>query len=106
MVEGGATIITSMLRSRLADRFLLTVAPRFVGGLRAVKSQNGAALDRLPRLCNVHYQWLADDLIILGDFDDAADGAADGAADKADGHEAARTVSQTHAPSGNGSEEP
>ena len=106
MVEGGATIITSMLRSRLADQFLLTVAPRFVGGLRAVKSQNGAAFDRLPRLCNVHYQWLADDLILLGDFDDAADDAAD----DADGHdaadEAARTVSQTHAPSGNGSEEP
>lgn len=75
MVEGGATIITSMLRARLADQFLLTIAPRFVGGLRAVKSLNGAAHGRLASLRNVHYQWLANDLIILGDFDPAGNGA-------------------------------
>ena len=73
MVEGGASIITSVLTSRLADQFLLTVSPRFVGGLRAVNPQrhdesNGDAI-QMPRLRNLHYQWLAEDLIIRGDLD-------------------------------------
>ena len=71
MVEGGASIITSVLTSRLADQFLLTISPRFVGGLRAVKAQDGADCDQMPRLCNLHYQWLAEDLIIRGDLDQA-----------------------------------
>lgn len=63
MVEGGASIITSVLTSRLADQFLLTIAPRFVGGLRAVKPLPFAD-GQLPHLRNLHHQWLAGDLII------------------------------------------
>lgn len=33
MVEGGARVITSFLRCRLADLLVVTVSPRFVGGL-------------------------------------------------------------------------
>jgi 3,4-dihydroxy 2-butanone 4-phosphate synthase/GTP cyclohydrolase II len=69
MVEGGASIITSVLTSRLADQFLLTISPRFVGGLRAVKSQDGTSGDQMPRLRNMHCHWLAGDLIICGDLD-------------------------------------
>ena len=36
MVEGGATVITAFLRARLADSLVLTVAPRLVGGYKAV----------------------------------------------------------------------
>jgi 3,4-dihydroxy 2-butanone 4-phosphate synthase/GTP cyclohydrolase II len=75
MVEGGASIITNVLVSRLADQFLLTISPRFVGGLRAVKSRD-SAYDRMPRLRNLHYQWLAEDLILRGDLA-AADEQAD-----------------------------
>jgi GTP cyclohydrolase II len=76
MVEGGASIITSILKSHLADQFLLTISPRFVGGLRAVQAQDGSEGDRMPRLRNVQFQWLANDLIIRGDLD-SADGEAD-----------------------------
>ena len=71
MIEGGASIITSVLTSHLADQFLLTISPRFVGGLRAVKSQERAHGGQMPRLRNLHYQWLAGDLIIRGDLDRA-----------------------------------
>ncbi len=71
MVEGGASIITSVLTSRLADQFLLTISPRFVGGMRAVKCQNGEDYSHMPRLHNLHYQWLGEDLIIRGDLDGA-----------------------------------
>ena len=36
MVEGGARIITSFLRDRLADLLVLTISPMLVGGLHAV----------------------------------------------------------------------
>jgi GTP cyclohydrolase II len=36
MVEGGGEVITSFLQSRLADHLVLTIAPRFVGGLPAL----------------------------------------------------------------------
>ena len=68
MVEGGSEIITSILSSHLADQFLLTIAPRFVGGLRAVRTQEDVAADRWPALSNIDYEWLAGDLIIRGDL--------------------------------------
>ncbi len=68
MVEGGSEIITSILSSHLADQFLLTIAPRFVGGLRAVRTQEDVAADRWPALSNIDYEWLAGDLVIRGDL--------------------------------------
>ena len=71
MVEGGARVITSVLRQRLAHQLLLTISPRFVGGLRAVNGTPDATDDpklSLPQLCNIHYQWLAEDLILRADF--------------------------------------
>ncbi len=35
MVEGGAQVITSFLSERLVDRIILTIVPRFLGGLHA-----------------------------------------------------------------------
>lgn len=68
MVEGGASIITSLLMSRLADQYLLTVSPRIVAGLRAVKCQPGVDYRRMPHLLNLQYQWLDGDLILRGDL--------------------------------------
>ncbi len=62
MVEGGAEVITAFLLERLADRVALTLAPRFVGGLNAL---------RLPcdvRLQNIRYQILGDDIVIEADI--------------------------------------
>lgn len=62
MVEGGAEVITAFLSAGLANRVALTIAPRFVGGLNAL---------RLPcdmRLQNVRYQVLGNDVIVEGDL--------------------------------------
>ena len=64
MVEGGASIITSMLASGLAQQYLLTISPRLVAGMHAVKPQLG----RMPQLCNLEHQWLGKDLILRGDL--------------------------------------
>ena len=64
MVEGGARIITSFLAERLVDHIVLTVAPRLVGGLRAVRRLVHADPANLPRLRNLRYQWLEEDLVL------------------------------------------
>lgn len=66
MVEGGASVITAFLRAELADAVILTVAPAFVGGYKAV-GQLGDA-DRLcfPRIDDLHSQQLGNELIVWG----------------------------------------
>jgi 3,4-dihydroxy 2-butanone 4-phosphate synthase/GTP cyclohydrolase II len=61
MVEGGSAVITSFLSAPLVDRLVLTLAPRIVGGLRAVS----APCDL--RLRNVTYHSLGTDLIVEAD---------------------------------------
>ena len=67
MVEGGTRIITSFLSDRLVDSIVLTIAPRLIGGVRAVRKLRHADSVHLPRLHNVHYQQLEDDMIMWGD---------------------------------------
>lgn len=62
MIEGGAEIITSALSEQLADQMLLTIAPRFIGGLHAVEPVKQS----LPTLRNMQYDRLGDDLIVWG----------------------------------------
>jgi GTP cyclohydrolase II len=38
MVEGGATVINSVLASRLVDYCVLTITPRIIGGVKAVEN--------------------------------------------------------------------
>lgn len=38
MVEGGAQVIGAFLRARLVDEVVITLSPRFVGGLRALEN--------------------------------------------------------------------
>jgi GTP cyclohydrolase II len=67
MVEGGARIITSVLSDQLVDYVVLTVAPMLVGGLRAVRRLGQSDPVCLPRLRNLHYQRLEEDLVLWGD---------------------------------------
>jgi len=67
MVEGGARVITSFLTQGLVNRVILTIAPRFLGGLQAVEP-NKALQQSAPCLQNVNYQRVGDDLIVWGDF--------------------------------------
>lgn len=67
MVEGGAQIITSFLASRLVDQVVLTVAPMLVGGLRVMDYLGQARTDCFPRLRQVSYQRLGEDLVLRGE---------------------------------------
>lgn len=64
MVEGGARVITNVLASRMADHLLLAIAPRLVGGMRAVHPMN--SLQRMPQLHDVHYQLMSGDVVVWG----------------------------------------
>lgn len=66
MVEGGAQIITSFLAARLVDQVILTIAPLLVGGLRVV---DNLGRGRFPRLSNLTYQRLGEDLVLMGEPD-------------------------------------
>jgi GTP cyclohydrolase II len=68
MVEGGAGILNSFLSDRLADQVVVTISPRFVGGLPALSHGREPRLGSLPRLRNVRYEALAGDLIVWGDL--------------------------------------
>jgi 3,4-dihydroxy 2-butanone 4-phosphate synthase/GTP cyclohydrolase II len=58
MVEGGSSVITAFLTARLVDRLRLTLAPRLVGGLRALSAPCDVQLQ------NVTYRTLGADLIV------------------------------------------
>ena len=63
MVEGGARVLTSFMRAGLGDYAVVTVAPRFLGGLAAVGALAGA---RPPRFAAVTPHRLAGDVVLAG----------------------------------------
>lgn len=63
MVEGGARVITSFLRARLVDQFIITLTPRLIGGLQVIDADGFRPADCLD-LDHVHYQRLDDDIIM------------------------------------------
>ena len=68
MVEGGGRVITAFLKAQLADALVLTVAPRLVGGYRAVgdlQSEGGEAQFRIDPLYSAP---AGQDLIVWGDL--------------------------------------
>ncbi len=67
MVEGGSSIITSILGSDLADQIVVTVSPCLLGGVRAVGSLKGASVAR-PGLVRVRYRLAGDDLLVHSEF--------------------------------------
>ncbi len=67
MVEGGASIITSVLGADLADQLLVTVAPCLLGGVRAINPLDGMGATR-PRLARVRYARAGVDLLVHSEF--------------------------------------
>ena len=68
MVEGGANVITAFLKMRLADALVLTIAPRLVGGYKAVSDLGVASSLQFPALAPLFTQKSGDDLIVWGDL--------------------------------------
>jgi 3,4-dihydroxy 2-butanone 4-phosphate synthase/GTP cyclohydrolase II len=60
MVEGGARVITSFLRSHLVDRVVLTISPQYIGGVHALEKSHNV------RLKNCRVSQLGDDIVIDG----------------------------------------
>lgn len=66
MVEGGARVITSFLRSGLVDQFVLTITPFIIGGLHAVEKPPYPTRGTRIRMCGA--TWYGKDLVVWGDF--------------------------------------
>jgi GTP cyclohydrolase II len=72
LVEGGARVITSMLRERLADRVVVAVAPVLLGkGTEAVGDLGTRLVADGLRLANRTVHQAGPDLLIAGDLDAA-----------------------------------
>jgi len=65
MVEGGARIITSFLRAQLVDYAVVTVTPRFLGGLPALSANERGSL---PSLQTWAAHRVGDDLVLSGEL--------------------------------------
>lgn len=69
MVEGGATLLTSLLRTRLATRMVVCVAPKILGtGLDAVGDLGITRLAEAYTLVDVSVTTLGADQIIAGEL--------------------------------------
>ncbi len=70
LVEGGPTVHSAFLKAGLADRMVMFVAPRFLGesGLPMFSGIKVSRLEETPRLENVHYRSVGDDLMVEGRF--------------------------------------
>ena len=66
MVEGGAHVITSFLRSRLVDRLIITIVPILVGGLHGVVELLSDEAPEFPRLRQPTWLKLGDDWVVAG----------------------------------------
>lgn len=70
LVEGGARVITSFLKAKLADRFVITLTPYFVGGVHAVEeliTNTGKRKSiQLERARIMGSKWFGRDLVLWG----------------------------------------
>lgn len=64
MVEGGGQIISSFLSENLVDRIIVTVAPQFIGGYKALETP----LDKMPALVDAQSGKYGKDYVLWGDL--------------------------------------
>jgi len=65
MVEGGARVIQSFLPSGLVDWAMITISPRWLGGMQALHpGQEGSQV--FPHIINPTYQVLGSDVVVFG----------------------------------------
>jgi GTP cyclohydrolase II len=63
MVEGGAKVLTSFLQAGLGDYAIVSVVPRFLGGLAAVGQLSGG---ERPQIKAPSYERFGDDMVMAG----------------------------------------
>jgi riboflavin-specific deaminase-like protein len=74
LVEGGARIITSLLRARLVDRLIISVSPRVLGaGTEAVGDLGSSRVTDGLQLVNRSVHLVDDDVVLAFDVDFSSD---------------------------------
>ena len=71
LVEGGSRVLTSFVEARLADKAVLTYAPRLIGGEAApglVGGRGAAAIGLAAKLARTRAFTLEDDIVVEGYF--------------------------------------
>jgi len=71
LVEGGSRVFTAFLEARLADKAVLTLAPRLAGGTAAPGLFGGPGVDRISKALSLRRMrslTIEDDLIVEGYF--------------------------------------
>lgn len=68
MVEGGADVITAFLRARLVDAVVLTIAPKFVGGYKAVGNLQPTVGSTVLDFAPLNFGQAGQDLIVWGEL--------------------------------------
>ncbi len=69
LIEGGGEVIASALEARVVDKILYFIAPRIIGGKRAITSAEGSGANMLkdaPRVKDMKVRWIGEDLLIEG----------------------------------------
>ena len=69
MVEGGSTLIGSLIRDRLIDKFYIFMAPKILGGSDGIAMASGAGplrMDESLRLRNIAVRRMGEDVLISG----------------------------------------
>lgn len=67
MIEGGAQVINSFLLAQAVDQIVICIAPVLVGGLRVIDAIAGFKPAHFPRLINMEYEQVGDDLVLRAD---------------------------------------
>jgi 3,4-dihydroxy 2-butanone 4-phosphate synthase/GTP cyclohydrolase II len=69
MLEGGRALITSFLALQLVDKTVITIAPRFIGGLNVLEQRFGkSSKANFPTINPIEYAQLGQDLILWGEL--------------------------------------
>jgi riboflavin-specific deaminase-like protein len=68
MVEGGANVITAFLQAGLVDAVVLTIAPKLIGGYKAVGDLQSAGSNRVMDIRSLNSGQAGADMIVWGDL--------------------------------------
>ena len=68
MVEGGATVITAFIQARMVDAIILTVAPKLVGGYKAINDLQGAGSNEQLNIEPINFAQAGEDLVVWGEL--------------------------------------
>jgi riboflavin biosynthesis pyrimidine reductase len=68
MVEGGGNVITAFLQARLVDALVLTIAPKLLGGYKAVGDLQPEHSNRVLDINPLYSGQAGNDMIVWGDL--------------------------------------